>query len=245
LIQNENLFEVVILNYEDLKSKINYYRTEFSQNSSQDLNKVFVDINRLVLNLLSGFRTFLDHKETQIKRKFGKESNELLLFESEKKEAYENNFEYRFVNKLRNYSQHCGLPTLPPEIKSFQDSNNKVQHEFNVYFERANLLSRFDWGVKVREDLERQPEKFHFLPVLEKAYELLGSINKKINDRILENYKTEGNVLLNLIKKTVGFDGMPCLIKSEGSEIITFSINWFPLEHIAKITGAEIKIVYK
>jgi hypothetical protein len=248
LIENENLFKVVELNYEDLKSKISEYRLrihELLHHNSNDFNLLKINVNRLILNLLSAIRTFLDHKETQLKRKFGKKSNELFLFEEEKRSAFDNNFEYRFVSKLRNYAQHCGLPIAPPEIKSFQDENSGVQNEINIFFERNELLSKFDWGVLVRKDLESQPEKFDCWPVIDKVYELFKVINKKINERILENYKSEGNMLLHLIAKTVSSKGMPCLLKSEGTEVITFTVKWFPLDHIAKVTGAQINIVYE
>ena len=248
LIENENLFKVVELNYEDFKSKISEYKVkipELLQHNSHDLNMLQININRLILNLLSAIRTFLDHKETYLKRKFGKNSNELLLFEQEKGGAFDNNFEYRFISKARNYAQHCGLPIGPPEVKSFQDENNDVQNEINIFFEREVLLSKFDWGNVVRKDLEAQTEKFNSLPVIHKVYELLILIDKNINEQILENYKFEGNMLVNLIAKTVGSKGLPCLLKSEGEETITFTIKWFPLHHIAKVTGAQINIVYE
>lgn len=247
LIQNEYLFKVVDLNYEDFKSKINYYANEVIQAHHTELNTIFIDINRLSLNVLSAMRTFLDHKETGLKRKFSAVSEEVALFEKEKKEAFDNNFEYRFISKLRNYAQHCGLPIEPPEVKSFQSESFEVKNEFNVFFDRNKLLSTFDWGLIVKKDLEVQPEKITVLPMFTKVHELLDLINKKINDRILKNYKNEGQILLSLIRRTVGLIGMPCLMKSEcveGSEIITYSVNMFPLEHISKITGITINFNY-
>lgn len=247
LINDEKLFRVVELNYEELKSKISYYTSKVKENPNAgltDSDTIFIDINRHLLNLLSTIRTFLDHKETTLKRKFGKESDEFLRFEKETNIAFDNNFEYRFIYKLRNYAQHCGLPAGPPETKSYMNTKSEVQNDFNIYFDRNKLLSDFDWGIKVKNDLALQPEKFNILPVIDKVHELLNSINTKINDHILQNYKAEGETLLNLIKRTVGFVGMPCLMKREGVGTLTYYVNWFPLEHISKVTGTKINFNY-
>ncbi len=247
LIQDESLFKVVELNYEDFKSKIAYYSlnfTEFQQADFYAINPISFDINRLFLNLLSTIRTFLDHKSTMLKRKFGDTSEEFALFEQERKAAFENNFEYRFISKLRNYAQHCGLPIENPEMKSYLNENSEPQKEFNLYFEKAKLLSKFEWGAVVKKDLESQPNRLDVLIIIDKVYCLLNNLNEKLNNRILENYKKEGTVLLDLISKTIGLVGMPCIMKREGTETLTFSINWFPISHIAKITGTDINIVY-
>jgi len=247
LINDEKLFRVVELNYEELQSKISYYTSKAKENQNTgltDSDTIFIDVNRLLLNLLSTIRTFLDHKETTLKRKFGKESDEFLYFEKETNIAFDENFEYRFIYKLRNYAQHCGLPAGPPETKSYMNAKSEVQNDFNIYFDRNKLLSDFDWSIQVKKDLAKQPEKFNVLPIIDKVHELLNSINIKINDRVLENYKAEGETLLNLIKRTVGFVGMPCLMKREGIGTMTCHINWFPLEHISKVTGTQINIKY-
>lgn len=246
LIRDERLFRIVELNYQEIKSKIADYTLKVKADPNTGFNEkdeIFIDVNRLLLNLLSTIRTFLDHKETTLKRKFGKDSKEYRHFEKETNIAYDNNFEYRFISKLRNYAQHCGLPAGPPEIKSYEDEKLGVQNNFNIYFEKSKLLEDFDWG-KVKVDLEAQADRFEVLPIVQKTYDLLSLINISINDRIIENYKKEGMHLINLMNLTSGFLGMPCIMKREGSDTLTYHISWFPLEFISKVTSVKIDFNY-
>ena len=51
---------------------------------------------------MSSFRAFLDHWETQIKRNFGIESDEINVFKKATGKEFDNNFSYRFTYDLRN-----------------------------------------------------------------------------------------------------------------------------------------------
>lgn len=239
---NENLFKTVYLNFEDFKNKTAEYLSKVPRINQDDIEKSYIDMNRLALNLLSSIRTFLDHKETYLKRKFGHESKELLFFEQIKCHAFDNSFEYRFISKLRNYSQHCGLPITYPEIKSFEGLNSTTKHEFNLLFDRTTLVDNFNWGKKVKADLEVQNDRFDVLPIFEKIYFLLDNINERTNKLVLENYKNDGQLLLQLIIKTNEIEGSPCLIKCVGQDLLTHTFSRLPLDHISKATGIAINL---
>jgi len=78
--------------------------------SMQFHNVVHTSLNRRLSNLLSSIRLFLDHSEFAFKRKYGKKSEEVEAFKKYASEKYDSSFSYRFVYKLRNYVQHCGIP---------------------------------------------------------------------------------------------------------------------------------------
>ncbi len=66
------------------------------------------NIIRAVDNYLSSYKGFLDRSEAYLKRN---ESEEMYTyFKSLIREVYDNNFEYRFIYNLRNYSQHVSNP---------------------------------------------------------------------------------------------------------------------------------------
>lgn len=62
---------------------------------------------RLVRGFLFEFRTCLDHMETEIKRKYGKDSELWKILEDGISNAYDKHLEYAFTYHLRNCSQHC------------------------------------------------------------------------------------------------------------------------------------------
>lgn len=241
----ENLFRVVELNYADLETKLNSYLTKSPQLDFYEFDNLFVDLNRLILNLLSSIRTYLDHTETRLKREYGVSSEEWLLFKQQTSYAYDNYFEYRFLYKLRNYSQHCGLPAGSAEVTSFQDENSIWRDKMNVLFNRDNLISEYDgWTNLVEADLKKMPEKFDVLPLVDKTFELLKEINQVLKNKIREHYKEDAHFLFTLLPRLTHLIGTPCLIKMEQTDVIKITFNSFPFDHISQITGATINFNY-
>lgn len=244
LSDDDNLFRIIELNYNDLKSNIESYLLTFPKTHKADFyefDHMIIDINRLILNLLSSIRTFLDHSETKIKREYGKASEEYELFKTETNTAYDNNFSYRFLYKLRNFAQHCGLPSGSAELNSSITKNDVL----NLYFLRDELLSKYEgWGA-VRNELMEQSQMFDVLPLLDEKYILLKNIHEKVSNKIASNYRTQSNLLLNLLLILKDEVGIPCLIKSIASgDTAKLTFSWFPFDHISKITGNKINVVY-
>jgi hypothetical protein len=117
--------------------------------------KQHLDFNRMFLNYLSSFRTFIDHNETTIKRKYGKDSLEAREFKKLTNNTYDKYFAYRFLYKLRNYSQHCGLPIEDFEVSATKLADNSYKGEGKIEFSAQELLANYnEWGA-VKSDLEK------------------------------------------------------------------------------------------
>lgn len=250
LSSDENLFRIVELNYIDLKTNLDTYIINFSKRTKEDFfefDQLFLNVNRLILNFLSTARTFLDHTETRLKRKYGANSEELKKFETSTSEAYDNNFAYRFLYKLRNFSQHCGLPTGSITINSSADKKGETINNLTLFLVRNDLLSEFDsWGQLVKEELKNQPETFDIIPLVDEKFKLLKEINQKLNKRIYSKLKQEAQVLMDLIWETQKLGGIPCLIKAKGtSDKLNLSMVWFPYKPISRITGVNIEMKHK
>jgi len=240
------LYNLIELNYQDLNARLDFYLNQYIANPRLDFSRFsvqFLDLNRLILNLLSSIRTYLDHTETRLKRTFGEASEEFKLFKKLTSECFDNHFAYRFLSKLRNFSQHCGLPT-----GSLSITDTKEGHSLNLSLVRDDLLNDFDsWGSIVKPELQRQDDNFDIIPLLEKKAELLKDINEKISSSLLAKLTNQGNHLFELIKETqVKGKGIPCLLKISGHiDNPTPQIKWFPYDVISKITGVEIKVAYR
>lgn len=77
------LYQMVLRNYQILVDLIGTY--EAAMNNDRRLqfrkdNERVIELNRCILNFLTVFRTFLDHHETRIKRKYGNKSREVHQF---------------------------------------------------------------------------------------------------------------------------------------------------------------------
>ena len=104
--RNQQLYKMILLNYEDFLNIIIKYSDDYKKDPSNVnlpiMEKIFLDINRYLLNFLSSVRTFLDHTETKLKTVYGSNSVQVNKFKKKCSVEYDSNFSYRFLYKLRN-----------------------------------------------------------------------------------------------------------------------------------------------
>ncbi|MCD6017553.1 MAG: hypothetical protein K0S53_674 [Bacteroidetes bacterium] len=241
---DESLYTLVELNYNDLKNQIIKYESEFGgihSISIPEFEKLMLNLNRLILNYLSAVRTYLDHTETRLKRTYGEKSNEMQNFKQYTNDAFDGYFSYRFLSKLRNYAQHCGLPSSSIEFSS-TSSEGKIISKLIMHFERDELLNNFSsWG-KLKEELGRKNQLFDVISLLEEKACLLKEINEKINSPIYLNHKQAGEELMSLIKESERHKGFPCIVSAVGNSTdVNFKMNWIPVDSVSKVTGLAIE----
>lgn len=134
--------------------------------SRKDGEIIFLNMNRLFLNYLSSIRTFLDHSETYLKRKYGDNSNEIKKHKEIISCFFDKSFAYRFFYKLRNYSQHIDLPINSTSFNARYDrEKNSITGKLTVGFNVIKLLNSYNsWGI-VKKDLEKKDE-LELIPLL-------------------------------------------------------------------------------
>ncbi|TBX45710.1 hypothetical protein [Bacillus thuringiensis] len=204
------LLKMVQKNYIELGEFLDGSNSTIYSKHGED---VFYESNRLLLNFLSIIRTFLDHHETILKRVYGANSQAVSNFKSECKRVYDSYFGYRFFYKLRNYSQHCGMPFGTYEyFMSHDKETGGKKPVVHILFERDTLLKNFNsWGNPVRSELELMPEKFM---INEAIKDLMISI-KQIHENVLASVKEDVlGAIFNFIKllKSLEANGQPILL---------------------------------
>jgi hypothetical protein len=159
------LIDAVQLNVGELLQSIVNCAIEFhktSQMSDELLDEIMLDFSRQLLNVLGMFRAFLDHSDYSLIKEFGKDSSEFSSWKNSLALQYDSILEYRFFSKLRNYSQHIGMPPLHI---SFSQSAETDSTTFRLDISKDQLLAdTFTWGSRVSADLASLPEK---IPVIE------------------------------------------------------------------------------
>ena len=96
------------MKYNDLFTEFqNSYEEYFNVANGTEI-KNDKDIGRYIKNYLASYKSYIDGMKTVLSRSFGEKIRD--SFQDLQKDAYENNFSYRFIYNLRNYAQHCGSP---------------------------------------------------------------------------------------------------------------------------------------
>lgn len=169
--------------------------------SKTDLDRLFSNVNRLFLNYLSSIKTFIDHIETHINRKFGEKSKEFIDFKKVLSLFYDNSFAYRFFYELRNYSQHCGLPIDNVKYTTEYDrENNRIKGVLQVKFNRIKLLSNYKKWKKVKIDLIGCDEEFNVTPLIWEMTNNIKEIERNVEIIHKDSLLDSINFITNRIK---------------------------------------------
>ena len=197
--KKHELFRLVDANYTEYKTVLNEYFKLYSENAGMAgsyLGEMVFNLNRLMLNFLSAVRTFLDHTETDLKRTYGEKSENFKSFTKNCSLCYDNYFSYRFLYKLRNYSQHVGMPITGINASSELVHNNPLEagHNLKATVLKSDLLLNFkEWGnytiydnygnskkMGIKDEISRLSDQIDINPYMD---ELMHCI-EKINDTL-------------------------------------------------------------
>jgi len=208
-------------------------------------NKTIVlEANKLILNVLTSFKFFLDNAETYLKRENGKESQIVNEFISLTNNNYDKSFAYRFLSKMRNYSIHLGFPleVLNVDIDFNKENPEKSICDFELKIdieilkkEKSLFGSLHKELIQMDEDIDLRPlitELSHYIMETQK---FLYRKQKEEIDEALDNIETfVGNHKTdrNQIKVYSNYD--------DNDGVVTFNVYEVPFDVIK-----EYKSTYK
>lgn len=128
--------------------------------------------------------------------------------------AYDGNVSYRFLYKLRNYAQHCGVPIHGIQFHSVPDKAgpNKPVHSMEVSCSRNRLLSEYDgWGAQLKTEISQMAPNIEINPHVDSLMRSLEAINMdqmRVDFGFLRESATYIQELLNRVPPGEGDPGV-------------------------------------
>ncbi len=104
-------------------------------------------------DVLSAFRRFVDRTAHLLSQRYGPDSKEVRALKRAMSLEFDEEFAYRFMYHLRNYSEHRGTPIARIKQTSTLMPGGRLEHELDVLFDSRKLLSDHEWHRQVRADL--------------------------------------------------------------------------------------------
>lgn len=206
-----SLYEICAANY----AEFNKYYTSLREKRGvnlQSAHEILIEGNRLLLNFLSSFRTFIDHQESDLKKISTADENWLEHFKQQAATLYDNTFSYRFLWNLRNYVQHCGLPVGGFAVRPIKDNNGEEKPYSSMYFSRDSLLSEREvWKKIVREELAQQPEEIDIGEHIDTLWDCIGELATSAWEIHIHRMSNSWEFLVGIVNEALAQQGAPCI----------------------------------
>lgn len=227
-------FEMLFYNFMDVIKAIEQFEhDEESFQYEYEFLPYSTNINRLLINALGSIFTYVNHYEQGVSDAGVSDGIKRLT-----SIYYDERPLYRFLYKLRNYVIHVNMPVT--ELLSVAENPRK---EF--YISKKHLLDRFDWGAKVKIDLESFPDKISVKKLTNAALDLFVEFHTRlmknqINEIVMiqQYFDSFGRIIDNRIQ-------YPVVLKfdednPESVEIEDlFSDNVFMIQEAMRVLGID------
>lgn len=169
---SNNYYKMLLTNINELLDYISKIENQENKNIFE-MEERILNVNRLTINLLGLFFSYINHYENDLKDFTGKNSEQVKKFKHITSKYFDEHFEYRFLYKLRNYSIHCSIPitTISTSI-----DNPIKQYCIDTKF----LLNNFSqWGTIVKNDLENM-DKINIKKLIQDSKPVFNELHKEL-----------------------------------------------------------------
>lgn len=184
----EEKYEILVANYLDLEKELLLLAlTRRVRTMSQYME--FFGINAILnirlLSLLTAARLYLD-QFPQDAKSFNHYDALVEQFESRRKNEYEAYKEYRFMETLRNYTQHRGLPVHLVEFdarRASVDEASQLEYTLDIYAKRDYLEEDKKFKRLVLKDFD---QKIDLMAATRRYMECISGIHEDTRTMIEE-----------------------------------------------------------
>lgn len=138
VVTHEESYDILVSNFMEFEQEILQLTLQnmlYSEYSTESFYELRMRLNKRLINLLTSVKLYQDLGVHQIPKSIyerAKKQNEIKRFFSKE---YDNNIHYKFMEELRRYTQHAGLPI---HLTSFNTRNigeeDKFRHEYSINF---------------------------------------------------------------------------------------------------------------
>ena len=183
----EEKYEIVLHNYVEFERKAISAATEFMIRGNYEYEKFFnvrFDLNVCIVNLLTAARLYIDQMSHNVKECCESKEETGKTVKNIFTEQYNSNIDYRFMDALRNYVQHRGLPVHRTGFDSSwtsEEENRFMEFGISIAVDRNTLMEDSAFKQKVLYEIDEKVD----LRLASRSYmESISRIQEKVRKLI-------------------------------------------------------------
>ena len=194
----EEKYELLLSNYLELEKENLIVTAETMIERNQAYEKFFsirLLFNQRIVNLLSTARLYLDQIHQHIHPFMLISVDVKALLSTE----YDNNFEYRFMEALRNYVQHRGLAVHSTNLESrwtSLDTNGEMQFKTQIFTNKNEVEKDNAFKKSVSNEM---PDKVDLMFASRSYIESISKVHCAIRDHLKEIAIKERNIISDVM----------------------------------------------
>lgn len=179
----EEKYEVLLTNYEDFEKEIlnSTLESELKRpRDYSDFRPLMVRCNIRIINLLTACRLYIDHIMQHVHDIIPVRTEGVDLIDKFCSEKYDNNLEYRFMEKLRNYVQHNSFPITETIFKEWIVRNDNSDREIASTIElicNKKVLEEGNFNATLLVELE---DRIYLKQMMRKYIECLSEVHDRV-----------------------------------------------------------------
>jgi hypothetical protein len=215
-------FEMLRVNYSNYikvsKKYLKKYKIVLPIITFSQFDDMVINIATYLTNYLSTIHIFLNHSEGYLNKIYSKSSQKYISFDNARKSFHHNNFSYKFIYELRNYSQHYSIPFHELHFERKKIGHKRGRCTIAVLIDKDELLNGgYKKWKKLESEIKKLPNNFDInkhIIIMEKCLERLFYIT--IKDDLAQLLKS-AQFMLYLLDYTKGETGKTCILKEKDS----------------------------
>lgn len=201
VVEIEEEWDCLVQNYIELEMELlrsAMHSMVLNHESYHEYQQIRLGFSRRLSNLLQSCRSYLDHTPHHLNKLDGRAFAD--PFKKLTNAAYDGHFGYRFMEALRNYAQHRGLPLHGASFDAtwtggFDDSDDKglLRHVVLAFINVAKITRDKKFSAKLLAEIDADTEHLDVVTLAREYVEALGAVHnglRKLLSGALGEWKT-------------------------------------------------------
>ena len=187
----EEKYSLVLRNYFEVEREIHRLNLESITTKTITAGMLLDgirDVNRVLMNLMSAQRTYVDHVPQHLNDICGANSVEAEGFKTKTSEEFDSCLGYKVTTGLRNHAQHSGFPVhfLSLESKWREEEHPRIcDHLVRAQFLRDDIVGNMKVGALVRTAIAKMPEKVDVIPLVRESMSSFARLHLHVRETLL------------------------------------------------------------
>ena len=186
----EDKYSLILQNYFEFEQELHRLALKnllYRGNRWTDFVDDIRDVNRVLMNLLSAQRMYVDQIPQHLNRVFAPSDSQSKAFVAATRTECDGSSGYRILYTLRNHAQHGEFPvqSLSLGSKWLEDGQLRhCSHTATAFAHRDDLVQNKGLNAKVRAEVAALPEKIDLDPLVRENMSSFARLHRVVRDEL-------------------------------------------------------------